>query len=152
LAGIQGGFSNEHYHLSKNETDLLTTGLDASSIHNHDSLYLGLGGGIVSGNTVFTNGLTATTISATTYQNLPTDIRVTGGTKSGSIITFTNNTGGTFTVTGITDTFVTGGTYNSGTSTITFTNNTGGTFTVTGITAGGVLSSASKLFNYYNFI
>jgi hypothetical protein len=91
-------------------------------------------------------------ISATTYQNLPTDIRVTGGTKSGSIITFTNNTGGTFTVTGITDTFVTGGTYDSGTSIITFVNNTGGTFTVTGITAGGVLSPASKLFNYYNFI
>ena len=172
LAGIQGGFSNEHYHLSKNETDLLTTGLDASSIHNHDSLYLGLGGGTVTGDTNFTTILSATTlltsgitaenilvnydltignnvliggvldvggnsiiggdlnvnsnlgvigsISATTYQNLPTDIRVTGGTKSGSIITFTNNTGGTF--------------------------------TVTGITAGGVLSSASKLFNYYNFI
>ena len=203
LAGIQGGFSNEHYHLSKNEVDLLTTGLDASSIHNHDSLYLGLGGGTVSGATNFTNGLTtttfsattyqnlptdirvtgatysnntftytnntggtfnvlfntvtgltvngnlivtgntslqgltATTISATTYQNLPTDIRVTGGTKSGSVITFTNNTGGTFTVTGITDTFVTGGTYNSGTSIITFVNNTGGTFTVTGIAAGG---------------
>ena len=137
LAGIQGGLSNEHYHLSKNEVDLLTTGLDASSIHNHDSLYLGLGGGTVSGATNFTNGLTTTTFSATTYQNLPTDIRVTGGTKSGSIITFTNNTGGTFTVTGITDTFVTGGTYNSGTSIITFVNNTGGTFTVTGITAGG---------------
>jgi hypothetical protein len=152
LAGIQGGLSNEHYHLSKNEVDLLTTGLDASSIHNHDSLYLGLGGGTVSGATNFTNGLTTTTFSATTYQNLPTDIRVTGGTKSGSIITFTNNTGGTFTVTGITDTFVTGGTYDSGTSIITFVNNTGGTFTVTGITAGGVLSPASKLFNYYNFI
>jgi hypothetical protein len=204
LAGIQGGFSNEHYHLSKNETDLLTTGLDASSIHNHDSLYLGLGGGTVTGDTNFTTILSATTlltsgitaenilvnydltignnvliggvldvggnsiiggdlnvnsnlgvigsISATTYQNLPTDIRVTGGTKSGSIITFTNNTGGTFTVTGITDTFVTGGTYDSGTSIITFVNNTGGTFTVTGITAGGVLSPASKLFNYYNFI
>ena len=137
LAGIQGGLSNEHYHLSKNEVDLLTTGLDASSIHNHDSLYLGLGGGTVSGATNFTNGLTTTTFSATTYQNLPTDIRVTGGTKSGSIITFTNNTGGTFTVTGITDTFVTGGTYNSGTSIITFVNNTGGTFTVTGITSGG---------------
>jgi hypothetical protein len=204
LAGIQGGLSNEHYHLSKNEVDLLTTGLDASSIHNHDSLYLGLGGGTVTGDTNFTTILSATTlltsgitaenilvnydltignnvliggvldvggnsiiggdlnvnsnlgvigsISATTYQNLPTDIRVTGGTKSGSIITFTNNTGGTFTVTGITDTFVTGGTYDSGTSIITFVNNTGGTFTVTGITAGGVLSPASKLFNYYNFI
>lgn len=47
-------------------------------------------------------GLTADTISATTYQNLPTDIRVTGGTYSNGTATFTNNTGGTFTVTGFT--------------------------------------------------
>ena len=47
------------------------------------------------------------TISATTYNNLPLDIRVTGGT------------------------------YNSGTSVITFTNNAGSGFTVTGITASG---------------
>ena len=61
-------------------------------------------GGTVSGPTTFTNGVTSNTISATTYFNLPTDIRVTGGTyDSGTnIITFTNNTGGTFTVTGIT--------------------------------------------------
>ena len=93
LAGIQGGFSNEHYHLSKNETDLLTTGLDASSIHNHDSSYLSLNGGIVSGDTVFTNGLTATTISATTYQNLPVtaDTFVTGFTISANTITIKQN-------------------------------------------------------------
>jgi hypothetical protein len=52
-------------------------------------------------------GLTATTISATTYQNLPTDIRTTGGTYSNNTFTFTNNTGGTYsvlfnTVTGLT--------------------------------------------------
>jgi hypothetical protein len=60
-------------------------------------------GGTVSGATRFTNGLTANTISATTYQNLPIDIRVTGGTYSSSAetVTFTNNTGGTFNVTGI---------------------------------------------------
>jgi hypothetical protein len=60
-------------------------------------------GGTVSGATRFTNGLTANTISATTYFNLPIDIRVTGGTYSSSAetITFTNNTGGTFNVTGI---------------------------------------------------
>jgi hypothetical protein len=66
LAGIQGGFSNEHYHLSKNEVDLLTTGIDSSSIHNHDSLYLGLGGGIVSGQTNFTNGLYSNSLSGDT--------------------------------------------------------------------------------------
>jgi hypothetical protein len=62
-------------------------------------------GGTVTGATSFTNGLTANTISATTYQNLPLDIRVTGGTYSNGTATFTNNTGGTFSVTG----FSTGG-------------------------------------------
>jgi hypothetical protein len=48
-------------------------------------------------------GLTSvrsTTISASTYQNLPIDIRVTGGTYSAGTATFMNNTGGTFTVSG----------------------------------------------------
>jgi hypothetical protein len=60
-------------------------------------------GGTVSGPTNFTNGLTANTISATTYQNLPIDIRVTGGTYSAGTTTFRNNTGGTFSVTGFTN-------------------------------------------------
>jgi len=64
-------------------------------------------GGTVTGATNFTGGVTANTISATTYQNLPTDIRVTGATYSNNTFTFTNNTGGTFstlfnTVTGLT--------------------------------------------------
>jgi hypothetical protein len=72
LAGIQGGFSNEHYHLSKNEAELLTTGVDSSSIHNHDSLYLGLGGGTVTGDTNFTTILSATTLltSGITAENI----------------------------------------------------------------------------------
>jgi len=80
------------------------------------SLSNGFTGGTVSGSTNFTNGLTANTlnvtgntllsgltaatISATTYFNLPTDIRVTGGTYTNGTATFTNNTGGTFNVTG----------------------------------------------------
>lgn len=64
-------------------------------------------GGTVTGETNFTGGLTANTISATTYSNLPTDIRVTGSTYSNNTFTYTNNTGGTFnvlfnTVTGLT--------------------------------------------------
>ena len=60
-------------------------------------------GGTVVGGANFLAGLTSTTItsnsvSATTYYNLPTDIRVTGGTYSNGTTTFTNNTGGTFTV------------------------------------------------------
>lgn len=64
--------------------------------------YLPLSGGTVTGGTVFQSGLTANTISATTYFNLPIDVYVTGGTYTGSNILFTNNTGGTFTVTGLT--------------------------------------------------
>lgn len=47
------------------------------------------------------SGLTVNgTISATTYQNLPQDIFVTGGTYSNGSTTYTNTTGGTFSVTG----------------------------------------------------
>ena len=53
------------------------------------------GNNIYSADTVTTN-----TISATTYENLPIDVRVTGGTYSSGTATFTNNTGGTFSVSG----------------------------------------------------
>jgi hypothetical protein len=104
-------------------------------------------GGTITGNLIINSGLTANTISATTYQNLPTDIRVTGGTYSNGTATFTNNTGGTFNVTGLytggTDVFVTGATYSN--NTFTYTNNTGGTFsvlfnTLTGLTVNGNLT------------
>jgi hypothetical protein len=59
-------------------------------------------------------------ISATTYFNLPTDIRVTGGTYSNGTATFRNNTGATFSVTGFsTATNFTGGTISGATN---FTN------------------------------
>lgn len=48
----------------------------------------------VSGNSLFNS------ISATTYQNLPIDVYITGGTYSAGSTTFINNTGGTFTITG----------------------------------------------------
>lgn len=64
--------------------------------------YLPLSGGTVTGGTQFTGGLSANTISATTYLNLPIDVRVTGGTYSGGQLLFTNNTGGTFSITGVT--------------------------------------------------
>jgi uncharacterized delta-60 repeat protein len=90
------------------------------------------------GLTVTINGVVISggTISATTYNNLPLDINVTGGTYSDGTAVFTNNTGGTFSVggfyTGATDVNITGGTYSDGTA--TFTNVTGGTFSVTGFT------------------
>ena len=73
-------------------------------------------GNLSSTNMRVVSGLTATTISATTYQNLPTDVRVTGGTYSNGTAIFTNNTGGTFNVTGLTTPF-TGGTVNGLTAT-----------------------------------
>jgi hypothetical protein len=105
-------------------------------------------GGTVTGATIFTNGLTANTISATTYQNLPTDIRVTGGTKTGNNVVFTNNTGGTFTITGFTDTFVTGATYSN--NTFTYINNTGGTFSVLFNTMTGLTATTISATTYQN--
>jgi hypothetical protein len=115
-------------------TDLqnyLTSGITASGN------YLPLSGGTVSGGTQFTVGLTANTISATTYQNLPPST-FSGGTVTGPT-NFTNGlTATTISATTYqnlpTDVRVTGGTYSAGT--ITFTNNTGGTFNVTGLTTG----------------
>jgi len=103
--------------------------------------YLPLSGGTVTGDTIFTQGLSATTISATTYQNLPLGIYGTGLTFN--IGDYNLDLDGP---NGILDTInlgsiasdmnVTGGTYNSGTGVATFTNNTGGTFNVSGFLVG----------------
>jgi len=90
-------------------------------------------GGTVNGETIFTNGLSANTFSATTYLGLPLNTHVTGGTYSAGTAVFTNSTGGTFDVDGFStgpNIFVTGGTYSAGTA--IFTNSTGGTFDVSG--------------------
>jgi hypothetical protein len=106
--------------LTQNRTDGYSSFTISLSAYTGSSstlgAYLPLSGGTVTGNTIFQSGLTAntlnvtgntllsgltaTTISATTYFNLPTDIRVTGGTYTNGTATFTNNTGGTFNVTG----------------------------------------------------
>ena len=93
------------------------------------------GGLTITGNTS-AQGLTATTISATTYQNLPTDIRVTGATYSNNTFTYTNNTGGTFNVLFNT---VTGLTVNGNISTTGVTSFGNGTFTKGGSGTGDVL-------------
>ena len=93
-------------------------------------------GGTVVGGANFLAGLTSTTItsnsvSATTYYNLPTDIRVTGGTYNNGTTIFTNNTGGTFNVSGFTTPSSLLGTYlplSGGTV-------TGGTLFSSGLTA-----------------
>jgi hypothetical protein len=91
------------------------------------------------------SSITATTISATTYDGLPIDVYVSGGTYLDGIAEFTNSTGGTFNVSGFKtdDLYVTGGTYSNGS--LSFTNNTGGTFNINTSTnyAAGVISGAS---------
>ena len=103
--------------------------------------FLPLSGGTVTGATIFTGGLTTNTISATTYQNLPTDVRVTGGTYSGNTIIFTNNTGGTFSVTGITTSSAfTGGTVTGATN---FTN---------GLTANTISAATISATTYNGYV
>ena len=156
--------------------NLVVTGLTISSVPtNDDSLTqilardssgnvkyrtassLGGGGGTFTGGTVtgptnFTAGLSANTISATTYYNLPLDIRVTGGTYSAGTATFTNNTGGTFSVTGFSTGSsvtqgITGATNGNGISTsisnynLTITNTQ--TQGLTGLTANNGLSAST---------
>jgi hypothetical protein len=58
----------------------------------------------ITGDTM-TGTLYVPTISATTYQNLPIDVYVTGGTYSVDTAVFTNTTGGTFSISGFTEPF-----------------------------------------------
>jgi len=118
-------------------TDTYVTGMTFNN--NVLTLYQTQGNASVSQLINNLSGLTVNgVLSATTYQGLPLDITITGGTYSNGITTFTNNTGGTFTLrglfTGSTDVYVTGGTYSNGST--TFTNNTGGTFTISGYFTG----------------
>ena len=112
-------------------------------------------GGTVSGPTTFTAGLSANTISATTYQNLPTDIRVTGASYSNNTFTFTNNTGGTFntsfnTLTGLT---VNGNITITGTSnlngSIVSTSLTGSTDRLVEVSSGGTVSASRQIISAY---
>jgi len=83
--------------------------------------------------------LSITSVSATTYYNLPTSGGAfTGGTVSGATIFTGGLTANTISATTYfnlpIDIRVTGGTYTTGTA--TFTNNTGGTFNVSGFSTG----------------
>ena len=164
------------HHSTDTNTGIMWDGPDVLSIHNggRQSLLINASGAITNGGNAITPGfqteltgntrlynVTATTISATTYQGLPLDIRVTGGTYSNGTATFTNNTGGTFTVSGFStgssssDIYVTGGTYSNGTTTlrrndnnvITITGYTSGAFSVygSGIDASGTSSTSNTL-------
>jgi hypothetical protein len=103
----------------------------------------------------YSTGYTLTSSAITNtlgYTPLSTyiDTYTTGATKSGNVVTFTNNTGGTFSLTGLTDTYTTGGTLNQSSGVATFINNTGGTFNVTGFsdtyTTGGTYNNGITTF------
>ena len=105
----------------------------------------------VGGTGRFDGGLTADTISATTYFNLPTDVFVTGGTYSNNTFTYTNNTGGTFnvlfnTVTGLTvnGNLTVSGTTSSGTISATTYQN----LPISGLTAGQNISITGSNGNF----
>ena len=73
LTNIQGGLPNQYYHLDSNKYNNL-------ALTNIDNNF--------SAGQTFASGLTATTISATTYQNLPPTpfLPLSGGTVTGATI------------------------------------------------------------------
>jgi hypothetical protein len=91
-------------------TTLSSNTISATTISSNTISATTISSNILSATTISSNILSSNTISATTYSNLPTDVRVTGGTYFNGAATFTNNTGGTFSVTG----FITGGTFFTG--------------------------------------
>ena len=92
LNALQGGSAGEYYHLT--------------STQYTNNAYINVNNNFTT-DQVINGGLTANTISASTYNNLPLDIYVTGATYNNvaGIATFTNNSGGTFSISG----FITNG-------------------------------------------
>ena len=150
VVGVNGGTS--YYKLNNPPWNYTISDWSIFNSGGSSGDFLPLSGGTVTGGTIFTQGLTANTFSATTYLNLPIDLTITGFSYSNNTFSITNNSGNTLsatinTVTGLTvngtlsattyqnlptDIRVTGGTYSN--KVATFTNNTGGTFNVTGFT------------------
>ena len=86
LNSIQGGTAGEYYHLTSNQ---------------YNNLPLKNSSNTFTQGQIFNSGITANTISATTYNNLPTDIYVTGGTFNGLSLTL-NRQNGSVIITGFT--------------------------------------------------
>jgi hypothetical protein len=107
VSNTQSSKAGKLYFTTKNVPALTNATIGSAPINIVE--YGGSGGtftgGTVSGSTNFTNGLTANTISATTYSNLPTDVNIynTNGTLtgarsvnlSGNQLTFSSSTTGT---------------------------------------------------------
>ena len=104
----------------------------------------------INGNLNVTGTTSSSVISATTYQNLPTDVRVTGATYSNNTFTYTNNTGGTFSVLFNT---MTGLTINGNLNVTGTIFSTGSTqfISTTGITISAVTLSTGTTYNGINY-
>ena len=135
-------------------THLLEGQNTAGSVTSFITAAGGFSGSSVSAVTITTpsvtanaSGLSASTISATTYYNLPTDIAVTGSTYSNNTLTFTNNTGGTFNVVFNTMTGLTvSNSFNASGSTLNVaqTINSGATGGIYSLISGNTVDSATS--------
>jgi hypothetical protein len=105
------GFSlnNNIITLSQNRVDLYSAFTISLSAYTGSSIttgaYLPLSGGTVTGDTIFQSGLTATTVSATTYYNLPVSAVTSGAgisasTTNGSVTIINTAPDQTVTITG----------------------------------------------------
>jgi hypothetical protein len=117
VVGVSGGtayykLNNPPWNYNISDWSVFNSG-GGSSVSGD---YLPLSGGTVTGGTVFTQGVTANTVSATTYLNLPIDLTITGFSYSNNTFTLTNNSGDTLSTT-----------FNS----------------VTGLTVNGILSATT---------
>jgi len=100
VVGVSGGtayykLNNPPWNYNISDWSVFNSG-GGSSVSGD---YLPLSGGTVTGGTVFTQGVTANTVSATTYLNLPIDLTITGFSYSNNTFTLTNNSGDTLSTT-----------------------------------------------------
>jgi len=112
-------------------------------------------GYISKGDSIVEGGLTATTISAATYQNLPKDVTVTGFTYNNNTFTLTDNSGSTLSatineVTGFTingNLTVTGNTTLNGT--ITSFSLSGSSDRLIQVNSGGTMTASTEIVEAY---
>ena len=132
VVGVSGGTS--YYKLNSSPWNYNFTDWSVFNTGGGGNLsgdYLPLSGGTVTGNTIFTQGVSANTFSATTYLGLPLDVYVTGGTfnKNTETLTLNRSDNNYVQVTGFTDIYTTGFTFNPSTYDISIERNDGVTFT-----------------------
>jgi hypothetical protein len=171
---LSGALSSVTFNIVTTGTMSATTFSGGTFVGNGSGIfnapYLPISGGTVTGSTQFTNGLTANTISATTYQNLPVsfDRFVTGFTYNDNTFTIFDNSGSTFdatinTMTGLTingNLSVTGTSQlDGGISSLSFTGttdrivqvNSGGTFIAVSIYIPSGSTAATELSTITNW-